>query len=176
MFLLLFTTLEMSAELRKVEYAFTSFHTGAVHGLSTCVRKQLVATCGADKSIRLWNYFTKTTELVKLFTEECFSVALHPSGTLISGGFADKLRLMSILMDDFKLIKEFPVRSCRECRFAHGGHYLAAVGGNTIFIYTTYACEVIATLRGHNGKVKTTSQQNISLESSLLDFQLVLVR
>ena len=32
-------------------------------------------------------------------------------------GFADKLRLMTVLMEDLKVVKEFGIKSCRECNF-----------------------------------------------------------
>jgi WD40 repeat protein len=51
-----------------------------VTGVDTCVRKPLVATCSTDKSVRIWNYVDKTSELVKFFPEEAYSIAFHPSG------------------------------------------------------------------------------------------------
>ena len=44
----------------------------------------------------------RSTELVKNFTEDCYSVAVHPNGLIVLLGFADKLRLMTVLMDDFR--------------------------------------------------------------------------
>lgn len=44
----------------------------------------------------------RSSELVKTFAEDAYSVALHPSGLTILLGFADKLRLMTVLMDDFR--------------------------------------------------------------------------
>lgn len=44
----------------------------------------------------------RSSELVKSFAEDAYSVALHPSGLTILLGFADKLRLMTVLMDDFR--------------------------------------------------------------------------
>lgn len=44
----------------------------------------------------------RSSELVKVFAEDAYSVALHPSGLTILLGFADKLRLMTVLMDDFR--------------------------------------------------------------------------
>jgi hypothetical protein len=41
-------------------------------------------------------------ELRKAFAEEPLSVALHPSGLSALVGFSDKLRLLTILMDDFR--------------------------------------------------------------------------
>jgi len=62
---------------------------------------------------------------------------------------------MNLLMDDLRTAKEFPIKSCRECQFANGGHLFAAVNGNTIQVFNTYTCECIRTMRGHNGKVRS---------------------
>eukprot|EP00741_Cyanophora_paradoxa_P020094 tig00021234_g19395.t1 len=132
-----------------------SFHSGPVTGVDVCIRKPLVVTSGTDKSVRVWNYLEKTMELMKMFTEEAFSVAFHPSGLHILVGFSDKLKLMNLLMDDIRPYKEFAIKACRECRFSNGGQYFAAVNGNTIQIFATYTCENIGNLRGHNGKVRS---------------------
>ena len=78
---------------------------GAVTGLDTCVRKPLVATTAADCAVRIWNWQDATLELVKQFQDEAVSVALHPSGQLLLVGFADKLRLFTVLMDDLKVCR-----------------------------------------------------------------------
>ena len=130
-----------------------AFHSHAVTGLDTCVRKPLIATCGIDKSVRVWNYMDKSTDLFKVFTEEVFAISFHPSGLHVLAGFSDKLRLMNLLMDDIRPYKELAIKACRECRFSNGGQCFAAVNGNTIQIYSTYTCENIGNLRGHNGKV-----------------------
>lgn len=44
----------------------------------------------------------RSSELVKSFTEDCYSVSVHPNGLAVLLGFADKLRLMTVLMDDFR--------------------------------------------------------------------------
>ena len=71
-------------------------------------------------------------ELAKRFSEELFSIAIHPDGLYISAGFADKIRLMNILIDDMRLFHEFPVRECRVVLFSHGGHLLVAAVKDTI--------------------------------------------
>jgi len=144
----------LKAEDSAVEHALTSFHSGPIFGLDVCVRKPLVVTCGTDKSVRIWNYVDKTQELCKVFNEEAFSVAFHPSGFHLIVGFADKVRLMNLLMEDFRTYKEIPIKACRECRFSHGGQFFAAVNSNTIQVYKTYTCEVVSNLRGHQSKVK----------------------
>lgn len=53
-------------------------------------------------------------DLHKEFPEEAHSIALHPSGLFVLVGFTEKLRLMSLLIDDIRPYKEFLIRSCRE--------------------------------------------------------------
>ena len=59
-------------------------------------------------------FYFSVLELYKVFQEEAFSIALHPSGLYILVGFSDKLRLMNILIDDIRIFKEFTIRGCRE--------------------------------------------------------------
>merc|ERR1719440_712697 len=145
----------LRADEMNFELLSQAFHSQLVTGLDTCVRKPLVATCGTDRSVRIWNYLDKSSDITKTFTEEVHSISFHPSGLHVLAGFSDKLRLMNLLMDDIRPYKEFAIKMCRECRFSTGGDKFAAVNGNTIQIYSTYTCENIGNLRGHNGKVKS---------------------
>ena len=143
----------LRSEEMQFEILAQSFHLKGVNCVDTCIRKPLVATCSSDCTVRIWNYMDKTSELIKFFPEEGFSVAFHPSGLHILVGFADKLRLMNLLIDDIRTYKEFGIKACKECSFSNGGNLFAAVNGNTIQIFNTYTCENIGNLRGHNGKV-----------------------
>lgn len=40
-------------------------HAGPVLGLATCIQRPVVATCGADRTIRLLNYLDCALELVR---------------------------------------------------------------------------------------------------------------
>nr|XP_054950336.1 cilia- and flagella-associated protein 57 isoform X3 [Pan paniscus]XP_054950337.1 cilia- and flagella-associated protein 57 isoform X3 [Pan paniscus]XP_054950338.1 cilia- and flagella-associated protein 57 isoform X3 [Pan paniscus]XP_054950341.1 cilia- and flagella-associated protein 57 isoform X3 [Pan paniscus] len=135
------------------EYLMYPLHSAPITGLATCIRKPLIATCSLDRSIRLWNYETNTLELFKEYQEEAYSISLHPSGHFIVVGFADKLRLMNLLIDDIRSFKEYSVRGCGECSFSNGGHLFAAVNGNVIHVYTTTSLENISSLKGHTGKI-----------------------
>ena len=78
------------------------FHHGAVHGLDVCICKPTLATCGADRTLRIWNYTTKMCEQVRYFAEEPLSVALHPNGHHVLVGFMDKLCFFNILLNDVR--------------------------------------------------------------------------
>ncbi|KAI5064817.1 hypothetical protein GOP47_0019512 [Adiantum capillus-veneris] len=136
------------------ELAAQAYHFGRITGIDICTRKPIVVTCGADKSVRVWNYHERTCEIVKSFHEDAFSVALHPSGLHVLVGFSDKLRFMNLLIDDIRLAKEIGIKSCQECTFSNGGQFFAAVHNNVVQIFSTYTCENIGNLRGHSGKVQ----------------------
>ncbi|XP_037599098.1 cilia- and flagella-associated protein 57 isoform X4 [Cebus imitator] len=142
-------------EAAHFEYLMYPLHSASITGLATCIRKPLIATCSLDRSVRIWNYETNTLELYKEYQEEAYSISLHPSGHFIVVGFADKLRLMNLLIDDIRSFKEYSVRGSRECSFSNGGHLFAAVNGNVIHIYTTTNLENILSLKGHTGKIRS---------------------
>ncbi|KAF4046602.1 WD domain G-beta repeat [Phytophthora infestans] len=58
------------------EVVSTAFHapssSGSCHitGLDTCIRKPLVVTCALDRSVRVWNYLDKSTDILKFFRED----------------------------------------------------------------------------------------------------------
>ena len=130
-------------------------HSGSVTGLSVCVRKPLVATCGVDRSLRLWNYLSLDCPLVCYFPEQPLSLSFHPSGLQLLVGFADKLRLCSVLLGEVRAYKEFAIKGCCECAFSHGGHLFAAVNGTLVQVYDTNTGEQLAVFRGHTAPVRS---------------------
>lgn len=87
-----------------------------ITGLDVCVRKALVATCGVDKSVRVWNYLDHTLEITKFFEEEATSLSFHPSGFQLIVAFTDKIRMLNIFEKDIVMYKEIPVK-VREALF-----------------------------------------------------------
>ena len=130
-------------------------HSGSVTGLSVCVRKPLVATCGVDRSLRVWNYLTLDCPLVCYFPEQPLSLSFHPTGLQLLVGFADKLRLCSVLLGEVRAYKEFAIKGCCECAFSHGGHLFAAVNGTLVQVYDTNTGEQLAVFRGHTAPVRS---------------------
>ncbi|XP_066480345.1 cilia- and flagella-associated protein 57 isoform X2 [Tiliqua scincoides] len=156
----------VKGEMARFEYLAYPVHSSSITGLDTCIRKPLVATCSLDKSVRIWNYETNMLDLYKEYQEEAYALAFHPSGLYVLVGFADKLRLMNLLIDDIQTFKDFTVRGCRECAFSTGGHLFAAVNGNVIHVYSFISFDNIINLKGHNGKVR-------SVVWSINDYKLV---
>jgi WD40 repeat protein len=48
--------LERPYEVDKYEYLITSFHSKGIVGLDVCIKKQLIATCATDRTVRIWSY------------------------------------------------------------------------------------------------------------------------
>jgi WD40 repeat protein len=130
------------------------FHEGAILSCSLCTRKPLIATCGVDKTVRVWNYLDNNLEIVKEFTENVYSVSIHPDGFSILIGFGDKLRLCSVFYEDIKPIQEFPIRGCRCVKFSVGGHLFAAVNGLKIQVYSSLTFQLVNTLHRHSAGVQ----------------------
>ena len=88
--------LERATEDTRYEYVIFPFHIRMISGMDVCVKKKQVATCSHDKTVRVWNYDTRTLEICEVFSEEAYSVAFHPSGFHLLVGFSDKLRMMNV--------------------------------------------------------------------------------
>ena len=138
-----------------IKYLSCQFHSPKpITGMDVCIRKPIIITVSKDNSLRIWNYITMELDMVKMFTEEMLCATLHPSGFHAAVGFADKLRVYHILVDELRPCLEITIKNCRECRFSNGGNFIAAVNGNSINVFDFYSGEKIADLRGHNGKVR----------------------
>lgn len=57
-------SLDGTDDMPKFDYVICNFHSQAVTGLDVCIRKQLIVTCSKDKTIRIWNYATRTLDIV----------------------------------------------------------------------------------------------------------------
>lgn len=125
----------------------------AITGMDVAVRKPLVVTTGLDCSVRVWNFVEKTCEVLKVFSDIPTGVAIHPSGFHIAVGFPDRLRIMNVLAEDYKDVKEYPLRNCTELKFSHNGHFLAAASGPVIQIFDFLTGAYVCALRGHSGRV-----------------------
>jgi len=98
--------LERPNEEQRYEHLISSFHSKQIHGLDVCIKKELVATCSSDRTVRLWSYTTSNmfqSELCHTDDFEAHALAFHPSGLHLVVGFSDSVKLMNIL--DKKLVE-----------------------------------------------------------------------
>nr|CAH7744511.1 unnamed protein product [Callosobruchus chinensis] len=136
-------------------------HMGPIVALAVCRWKPIVISAGSrDRTIKIWNYESLEIELVQNFEDDIFSVTLHPTGLYAVVGFSDKLRFMTIMIDDILITKEFNIRACRLASFSKLGHMFAATNGNVIQIYSSINFQQMYILKGHNGEINSMSWSN----------------
>ncbi|XP_012285272.1 cilia- and flagella-associated protein 57 [Orussus abietinus] len=147
--------LNMDPEPRSLKIMGQMLHQGSISGLTMCAWKPMFMTCGQeDRSVRLWDYESESLVMLKQYLEDICSIALHPTGLFCLVGFSDKLRFMSILIDNLLSMQEFPIRNCKTVKFSFGGHMFAAVNGNLIQVYTTIGFRNRFILKGHTGRIQ----------------------
>ena len=85
------------------DYLVHPFHSRGILGMDVCIKKNLIATCSMDKTVKIWSYSSSNgfnLEIDKEYTDEAFCVAFHPSGFQIVVGFADRIRMMNVFQDN----------------------------------------------------------------------------
>jgi hypothetical protein len=154
------------AHLSIFENVFTSFHYPnnrgdcEITGIDVALWKQVVVTCGKDRTLRVWNPVDKKMELTKEFDDEPLSLSVHPSGIYVVVAFTDKVKLLSLLLEEVYLCREISARQISYVKFSKGGQYFAVAIGTNLQIYQTYTGLQIATLRGHNNRIKSVLWMN----------------
>ena len=127
----------------------------AITGIDIALWRQVVATTAKDHTIRIWNINEKRQEAVHRFEEEPTSLALHPSGLYAAVSFAEKVQVMSLLLDGFQHCRDLNVRAVNLVRFSRGGQYIACCAGTVVQIYHTFTGALYCSLRGHTNKIKS---------------------
>eukprot|EP01022_Parablepharisma_sp_SALTPOND_P030989 TRINITY_DN77_c3_g1_i1.p1 TRINITY_DN77_c3_g1~~TRINITY_DN77_c3_g1_i1.p1 ORF type:complete len:1349 (-),score=219.94 TRINITY_DN77_c3_g1_i1:2371-6417(-) len=125
-------------------------------------RPLLITCCKHDSTLRLWNYITRECELVKCLTLQHtsgppepvrpLSIAFHPSGYMVAGGFESQAIIWHLLLDELKDYFVFThYRHCTKLRFSHGGQYLAIAQmvptQKFVYIHHIYNLEKVATIK-----------------------------
>lgn len=113
-----------------------------------------------DRTLKIWNYESEELDLDQTFQDDLYGVDLHPSGLYAIVGFSDKLRFLTIMIEEFETTREFNIRVCKQCVFSKLGHMFAAANGNVIQVYSSVNFEMMYNLKGHNGKINGISWTN----------------
>ncbi|ETW00491.1 hypothetical protein H310_07106 [Aphanomyces invadans] len=124
-------------------------HCGGVLTFDVCLQKPIVVTCGADKTIRSWNYHLSAYEVVAQLSEEPSTLSLHPAGFQVAIAFKERVRLYNILQDGLRVLREISIKAANVLQFSHGGHLLACGAGLNMYIFRTHTCDLVHTFTGH---------------------------
>jgi WD40 repeat protein/predicted nucleic acid-binding Zn-ribbon protein len=132
-------------------------HKGPVASISSCAYKPMFVSCGLeDQTVIVWDYAKQTAVLHSEFAESLTDVSFHPSGDLIAVATSEKLYLLAATVDNLVNRAQWPLFNCLSIEFSNGGHFLVAASHIITFI-NPYTQEIIATLRGHSGLIRSLS-------------------
>jgi WD40 repeat protein len=68
--------------------------------MDVCLKKEIVATCSSDRTVRVWDYSAKNELKPKIFSQfedEATCLAIHPSGFHMVVGFSEFVLCLNIL-------------------------------------------------------------------------------
>jgi WD40 repeat protein len=146
---------------------------GAILDISVAVSKNLIASVGEDKYLRIWEYSIKNSDTIltsslssdiidtqykqlsSYFSKEVMnSVSVHPMGLQLAVGTREGVKIFYIIEDGIKICLEIHGKQCLWVKYSNGGHFLAAGNGNNISIIDPYTYETLFTLIGHPSTVR----------------------
>jgi len=81
------------------DFLMYPFHSRQICGLDICIKKNIIATCSLDKTIKIWSYSEQYGFNLDINHEEehqAYALALHPSGFHLVVGFNSHISLMNI--------------------------------------------------------------------------------
>lgn len=118
-------------------------HHGAIRGMSTCIRKPILASCASDNVIRVWNLFDWSCDIRVVLQDEPISIAVHPSGIYLAVATKESVKIYSAMVNSLRLFWESPIKCCRSLSFSHGGQYLAVVQVTHVTVLNVWSYEQV---------------------------------
>lgn len=174
--ILLFSLLNMD-NIKKTDESFKPLrnfreHERGITGLDICVNKPIIAMCGKDHTLRVFDYLTMKLRMVLKLSDEPQTVALHPAGNMVIVGLKDKVKTFHLLMDSLEFVRDLHLKHCTCVRFSNGGGMYAVAFGISVMVFNTYTGEAIATYpTGHIRQVLALawSQDDVVIYSAGID-------
>jgi cilia- and flagella-associated protein 57 len=127
-------------ESQTVKHLIAPFHSDSIEGMDVCVNKPYIITCSVDKSLRVWDYTTRSLTHSKNFDEEMFSVAYHPNGMHAVVSFLDKILPLHIFYDEIANLTQNAISlksnfRTKDIKFSNGGQFFAFDSGSKVEIW-----------------------------------------
>lgn len=152
--------------LGKVSFFSVPMHSERVTGIATCMKRHIVVTAGADKTIRVWSYqstnWVLTLEICQTMHDEIYTVALHPSGNYLVASFNSSIQFFNIYPRRIEKYHEIPKGSggiCNHIKFTTHGNLVAIQLGGEVHVYRffTATCPENYVFKGHEGHLRNIS-------------------
>lgn len=130
-------------------------HNGSVFDMSVCRNKSILVSLGED-SLKVFNHTNEWgAHSTYEFEEQPLCIDIHPSGDQIALGFKTGTRLYQHLDNELKLSFEKFGKATITIAYSYGGHILAANSSCYIDIIDPIRLQLLYTLWGHKGVVRS---------------------
>jgi hypothetical protein len=130
-------------------------HNGCVYNMSVWRNKSILTSLGED-SLKVFNFSTEwETASTYEFEEQPICIALHPSSWQIAVGFKTGTRIYQNLDSELKLSFEKFGKATIAIAYNYGGDILAASNALYIDIIDPVRLQLLYTLWGHKGVVRS---------------------
>ena len=135
--LLQINTDEKEIDRALIKYLISPFHSESIEGMDICINKPYIITCSKDKSVRVWDYQFRLHIISKIFEEELYSIAYHPSGMHALVSTDDKIYPLNIFYDEIdNMAPPITTKSkSKDIKFSNMGHLFAFDSGTVVQIY-----------------------------------------
>lgn len=165
-------------EIGKFSFLISPFHSQAISGIQTCLKRQIIVTSGIDRSLRVWSYNNTSSNILKLEIcettfDEVLALALHASGNYFVASFNAFVRCFNIFPKEIKHYLELPIKTCKEMKFSQYGNLLACQRANQV-VLVNFFTGVLAenyVFTWHKANVRSISwlEDDIGFVSSAAD-------
>lgn len=134
---------ERPDQIGRFSFLISPFHSQQITGIQTCLKRQILVTTSLDKSLRVWQYSTSNTNIMKLviwhnIRDEVLAVALHTTGNYFVASFYTCIRFFNIFPKEIEEYHQLKVQGSTELKFNSFGSLLAVQKGNSVLVYNFF--------------------------------------
>ena len=149
-----------------INYLISPFHSDSVEGMDLCINKPYLITCSKDKSVRVWDYQNRIHVISKMFEEELFSIAFHPSAMHALVSTDDKIYPLNVFYDEIdNMAPPITSKKSKEIKFSNMGHLFAFDSGTWVKIYDFLNMQIFS-----GPPPSGLQQKNFSITSSKINY------
>ncbi len=128
---------------------------GPIVSVSLSTLRHYIATVGADRFIRVWDYtdgkFKQTVNT--WFETDLNDVSIHPAGTQLAVGANEGIRIFYVLEEEVRLAVDISGKQCMAVQYSHGGNWLAAGFAYQVYLIDPSTFETKFVLGPHRSTV-----------------------
>ena len=149
-----------------IKYLISPFHSDSVEGMDLCINKPYLISCSKDKSVRVWDYQNKIHVISKMFEEELYSIAFHPSAMHALVSTDDKIYPLNVFYDEIdNMAPPITSKKSKEIKFSNMGHLFAFDSGTWVKIYDFLNMQIFS-----GPPPSGLQQKNFSITSSKINY------